>query len=368
MMPRALWALPMSALCCGCTLVTELFVFDPLPGHDASVTDGFVDAQESPPESGIDAGAEAAAEDVVEVDASDASNDASSDAGALSWSFLRPPTSRTLRGIWGSAEGSIWIVGDGSTILRWDGVSWVVESAPEANLALRDIWGTSATSLWAVGSDSLGNCLVIRSDGAAWTRDRGLVCRGSMRTIWGSSERDVWVVGSTFDPDSNAWRYDGVSWHAQRIGMRPGDVASVHGTSASDVWITTEQGSAFHFDGVSWLQTASRAPGIGLETALWVVGPDDFWASGFNGAVYRYTPLGWAIASTGVGVPMRRFHATGVNSLWGVGPRGAVIRSGNGRWQAVGMLGPMNLNDVWGLTDSDLWVVGDFGTVARGRR
>ncbi|MBK6535930.1 MAG: hypothetical protein IPF99_42285 [Deltaproteobacteria bacterium] len=58
----------------------------------------------------------------------------------------------TLYGVWGAAPNDVWAVGEGGTILHWDGARW--SSIPSNTTAtLRSVWGASAGDVWAVGDN-----------------------------------------------------------------------------------------------------------------------------------------------------------------------------------------------------------------------
>ena len=55
-----------------------------------------------------------------------------------------------LYGVWGTAANDVWAVGQGGTILHWDGARW--STIPSGTTeTLRSIWGSSPTDIWAVG-------------------------------------------------------------------------------------------------------------------------------------------------------------------------------------------------------------------------
>jgi len=55
-----------------------------------------------------------------------------------------------LHGVWGTAPGDAWIVGDSGTVLHWDGAMWHPSDSGTSN-ALLAIWGSGTNDLWAVG-------------------------------------------------------------------------------------------------------------------------------------------------------------------------------------------------------------------------
>ncbi|MFO0656470.1 MAG: hypothetical protein U0787_15500 [Polyangia bacterium] len=66
------------------------------------------------------------------------------------WMTQTTNVTTAIRGMWSSGDTFIIAVGDGGTILQYDGVAWkTMTSNTTANL--RAVWGTSPTNIFAVG-------------------------------------------------------------------------------------------------------------------------------------------------------------------------------------------------------------------------
>jgi hypothetical protein len=57
---------------------------------------------------------------------------------------------KNLRGVWGSSANDIWAVGEGGTIVHFNGGAWSLVASPITE-HLSAIWGTSADDVWVVG-------------------------------------------------------------------------------------------------------------------------------------------------------------------------------------------------------------------------
>ena len=66
----------------------------------------------------------------------------------------------------GHGENSIFTVGDGGTILHYDGNTWTTMATPSVVHELFDIWGSSDSDVYAVGSFS---GVIFRYDGSTWS-------------------------------------------------------------------------------------------------------------------------------------------------------------------------------------------------------
>ena len=52
--------------------------------------------------------------------------------------------------MWAGSDNNIFAVGDGGTIVQFDGNAWSKATSPTTN-NLRAIWGSSPTNIYAVG-------------------------------------------------------------------------------------------------------------------------------------------------------------------------------------------------------------------------
>ncbi|HEX6913357.1 MAG TPA: hypothetical protein VF142_23325 [Longimicrobium sp.] len=97
------------------------------------------------------------------------------------WSHVPDVRWRTLNDVWGSSAANVWGVGTKGELVRWDGAAWTLHrwdgtsvtprplgdfDAPARSYTLRGIWGSSAGNVFVVGDSGV----VLHYDGAAWTR------------------------------------------------------------------------------------------------------------------------------------------------------------------------------------------------------
>jgi hypothetical protein len=59
-------------------------------------------------------------------------------------------TTSNLSGVWGSDASHVWAVGDGGTIVTWNGRLWTTQPSGTPN-SLRAVWGHDANNVWAAG-------------------------------------------------------------------------------------------------------------------------------------------------------------------------------------------------------------------------
>jgi hypothetical protein len=171
---------------------------------------------------------------------------------------------------------------------------------------------------------------------ASWTTvfDDGALDRAVL-SIWGTSSKNVFAVGGPLGNggETLVLHYDGSAW----TELHPGGTETfwwVNGTSATDVWMAGEQGRIAHYDGKSFTSFTS-----GATSTLWGIkafSPTDVWSVGG-------TPEGSPTAEEDV-----------------------VLHYDGSSWTRETLPGtPLHrsLFKVWGTSDSDLYVVGEAGTI-----
>ncbi len=157
----------------------------------------------------------------------------------------------------------------------------------------------------------------------------------TLLSVWGSAPDDVFAVGGPLGngTPSAMFHYDGTSW----TNLAPGGTETfwwTYGTGAKDVWAVGEQGRITHFDGATLSEQAPRMTTATLY-GVWAAAPDDVWAVGGNPGAGTSAPNDVVL------------HFDGTS--WGAGP------------------GPQPLGraffKVWGTASSNLYIVGEAGTV-----
>ena len=163
-----------------------------------------------------------------------------------SWVPEQTAATGLLHDIWGSSRENIFAVGEGGTILRYNGFFWSPD-ASGTTFQLSGIWGSSANNVYAVGD----NATILHYDGLRWSQVAhplsGTV--NPLYDVWGSSADDVFVVGF-----GAVLHYDGTDWVRMNINAISEDsnnFKSVWGASGADVYVSVDWG-VIHYDGKNW--------------------------------------------------------------------------------------------------------------------
>ncbi len=185
---------------------------------------------------------------------------------------LRSGPAEDLLGTFGTSAADMWAVGNGGTILHFDGHT-VANVAAGVTADLTDVWGTSPSDVWAVG---LGGT-VLHFDGHAFAP----VASGTsvnLTAVFTARPNDVWIGG-----DANTllhWDGSSMSKVALPGAATDGTIFDIHGIGPDDIWLTSGNGSVgpfmAHFDGTSWSSTLVGGPTL---RRVWALAPNDVWAT-----------------------------------------------------------------------------------------
>jgi hypothetical protein len=154
--------------------------------------------------------------------------------------------------------------------------------------------------------------------------------------VWGAGPNDVFAVGGPLGNaglESLALHFDGTGWRE----LSPGGSETlwwVNGSGPDDVWMVGEKGRIVHWDGARFVEHASGV--TATIWGAWTFSPADAWAVGG-------TPEGGTKA-----------------------PNDLVLHWDGKAWSREALPGaPLGRAHykVWGTSSSDLYVVGEAGTI-----
>lgn len=298
-----------------------------------------------------------------------ACNDSTAPNPNLAWSVVPSGTVNELDGVWGTSASNVWAVGY-ETILHYDGTTWSTVAGGSGGtlfgIWLLGIWGSSASDIWAVGFAADGTPAIVHYDGLNWSSvPSPSTTDGQYTGVSGSSASDVWVAGT----GGFMTHYDGTSWSIVPIGTN--QTLAVWASSPSDVWVVGIDGT-FHYNGTSWAPVTNVS---GSFMALSGTSQSDVWAVG-RGGPSHYDGTSWSGATRESAFPeiALGIWAGSRSDAWAVGVNTASagfvskIAHFNGTtWSdvAIGKSSAI-LVAAWGSSATDVWVVGDGGTILHG--
>ncbi len=172
--------------------------------------------------------------------------------------------SATLHSSWGTSSINMYSVGDGGTILHFDGTTWT-RMASGTTTRLSSIWGTGDDNVWACGYDqTTGKTTLLHYDDSIWKEDalsvaKGIDAVGGFNPVWtcDSAGHKIAVTTGAIvvkKTDERGWRSDS--------GRTPNTLSSggyvglyaLSGNSANDYVAAGGWGWVGHWNGKSWMR------------------------------------------------------------------------------------------------------------------
>lgn len=151
------------------------------------------------------------------------------------------PQGNDLRRMWGFPDGSFYAVGDGGTVLHYDGLVWSFVDVPTRE-DLHGIWASSPSDIYATGFRST----LIHYDGSAWS-SVSTPKRDDYYAVWASGTDDVFVAGT----GGTVWNRQNSNW--TQYAIAPGRrFRALWGYAHTEVYAAGSNGALFRFDGNTW--------------------------------------------------------------------------------------------------------------------
>lgn len=298
-----------------------------------------------------------------------------------------------------------WAVGDSGKFYHYNGTSWS-ESQDLGASNLSGISSVSASDIWAVG----GSGKFYHYNGTTWSESQD-IGGTQMNDVYMLSASDGWAVGN----GGAIYHYNGTTWSSVTSPVS-NNLNRVYMLSANDAWTVGASGKILHYNGTSW----SEYTDIGATqlNGVLFINSTNGWAIGNGGSIYQYLStyyssgtftsrvfdagatstwqtIGWTeTLPTGADVTLAtRSGSTpvpgGAWSAWSseqTDPTGSTISSASAHYiqyritltRGVNSYESPNvgdvtivynsptgksLNDVSAISASDIWAVGNSGTI-----
>ncbi len=161
----------------------------------------------------------------------------------------------------------------------------------------------------------------------------------AMLSVHGSSSSDVWIVGADAGEGPLVLHWNGSEWRHMDTGTS-GDLWWVYTLPNGQVLMAGESATVLSYENGEFRRLPTRGLGKQLIFGLWATSADDIYAvgseQGRNGFMWHFDGEQWSDVSLPSDMPLDENNDN------------------------------PGLFKVWGATESDVWVVGDRGTVLRG--
>ncbi len=224
-----------------------------------------------------------------------------------------------LRGVSGFARDDVWAVGDAGVIAHFDGTAWSLvpsgtTSALDAIVGLpdgravaagadgivllfedggwsplwngravtyNDMWGSSMSNVFAVGRSGASDGIIHHIADHDWTFPGN-----ELRAIFGFAPADVWAGGR----NGFLVHFDGHDWSAFPSGTME-TIAGIHGVddgTTRRIFMVGSRGLIRYSDGSRWAPMVPPDGSIANLLDVWAAAPDNAFAVGELGSLYRY--------------------------------------------------------------------------------
>jgi hypothetical protein len=265
------------------------------------------------------------------------------------------------RGLFAIAQvdASVWFAGATGTVIEWAG--GIIVHKPPTTRDVVAIAGTARDDVWIV--DAGGN--VYRFDGARWRDMKGpsfayavaiAIVDGEVVIAGRSVHRranDTWIK-ETVTADSPSWL--AAAQHAGGLYL------------VGTLDATQDVARIAHLSNGTWTELAAppmeRACGVSVaaDDDIWVVGHDS--ASPVNGTVAHWDGTAWTAETLAAAGKLCAVERHG-NEIW-VSGNGAALhrRASSGAWTVTQPLAAGSIRALR-MLDDVLWAVGDHGAVLR---
>jgi hypothetical protein len=151
-----------------------------------------------------------------------------------------------LNKIWGVTSSNLYIVGNGGTILHYDGSTWAKQESG-TDIDLRDVWGTpDGKTVWACGrSIDMTKSVLLKYNGQSW------------QTIWnrdtiftspyGYFVTSVWGIESLIAATGR-----GVFQDTTQVVTLPWFPYRIRGSAKNNIAVAGDNGMIWHWSGENW--------------------------------------------------------------------------------------------------------------------
>lgn len=327
---------------------------------------------------------------------------------------LHPPNmpayNSLLHGVWGTG-GSIWTIGAGGVVNKFDGTNWSTATIGDATTTiLTTITGTDANNifvgaldgalrhfsggswmtvspfanngiygLWAQGTDvyAVGEVLYTDAAGADGTKRMGAVKKwnGTMFTdvpgalpvtlfgVWGTAANNLFMVGAS----GTVVRYDGSAFTSSSpidaLTGVSGPIVGVTGSANNNLTAVGDWGATMQWNGTAWQQVANS---IYIRFTNVAGTSDNLWATAIDATnnlnlpvLYQFGGGKWNSVTTPANRPLRGIWISGADGMV-AGDNDSLLSRTGSTWTPRNVVGAggTTLRGVWGADPSNVWIVG----------
>lgn len=233
---------------------------------------------------------------------------------------------------------------------------------------LKGVWAAGPTDVYVVGKTGAA----IRWNGREWKTFLGIRGDAEHESIWGVAADNIYAVSVGLIDGTRVYRFDGSTWLPQLPGSA-NVINAVGGASANRVFTVGFGGEIGVYDG-TWMYSTPASPTV--MNGVWATDENNAVAVGAPGPmgnVIRYARPTWAFDMTGTSHILNDVAGAG-STEFAVGRRSttkvpAVMQRQNTMWMdmtgGLPSVGAVELRGVWVVSPTEVYAVGEGGTILR---
>ncbi|MBF6613144.1 MAG: S-layer homology domain-containing protein [Chloroflexi bacterium] len=280
-----------------------------------------------------------------------------SSSATLRWQLMNPVTGMNLRDVHMVSPTDGWAVGDGGTLLHYNGTAWSPSSSISTTDTLVDVFMLSPTNGYIVGWNNNAGGDVFHYNGITWRLEFNSTV--TLNRVDATGPNDVWVSGL-----ARIYHWNGAQWTLSYTQSSGENIFAIQMVSTTEGWATGALGLTLHYLNGTWSAYTPRPVSNTLYDLFFRL-PDDGWSIGFTSTTYivRYDGAQWTRAYTST-YPLDRIFILSPTDGWATGSVPSTITHYDGTgFTPVDNPTNQSLHGIYMLSASDGWIVGDAGTM-----
>ncbi len=266
-------------------------------------------------------------------------------------------TKSTFFDVWAANDDLAYAVGVGGAIARWDGTAWTMQtgSKPKDILALGGVAGVLQLAVGQGGMlGTLGPAGVDPIPTGATTDLYGVAVTADDPTKIHAVA--VGSGGKVLEFDKGKWSVKTFPTFAPVKGVAAAGGGKYYAVASNQIYERSTTGS--------WLPKASAPT---LLNAVAVTGPGKAMAVGLSGLLMELSGGVWTPKSGTFGFnAAHAIHANSASDVWVVGDNGTIAHfEGGAQWEGIKSPTSKHLRAVWASAPDNVWAAGLNGTMVR---
>ena len=266
------------------------------------------------------------------------------------WSRVTVPTAEDLYGVHGNSSADIVIVGSQGTAIRFDGTVWTVLG----------VGGFSGNFYGISGSTANAGRRYLSGDGGVAQLDGSTI-------IPVATPYTPQLFGVTVEPSGAAWAAgergavlrSGTPWTTNNLAP---DLLDVWATAPNNAFAVGEFGFVYRWNGTNWAR--QQTPTLEALVAVWAIGANDAFAGGENGVMLRWNGTAWTTLAFPSSSTVSALWGTAANNVYATTQAGEIFRFNGTTW-TLSFTIAAPLWTIFGASANDVYAASENGSVLR---